>query len=131
MRNLILGGAAALALAACGDAATSDKRTTTEVVAANPISDQLKTMSPLYRFLGLRRGIVESGQSCKRIDRAAYQQQYQTMAMWVAHCIDSGDWAIFIAPNADVQARKCADAATLGIPACRPVAAEPAPAPAQ
>ena len=41
------------------------------------------------------------------------------MAMWSAHCTDTGQWAIFIAPNGDVQVRPCADAAAIGVPACR------------
>jgi hypothetical protein len=110
-----------------------------KVRAANALSDQLKGMSELYRYLGLRRAIMDSGQRCKRVDVGAYQEDYKNMAMWVAHCTDSGDWTIFIAPNGDVQVRKCADAAQLKLPACRtlppakpdPMAAGPIPAKAK
>jgi len=106
-----------LILGACEDG--TPEQNIASVRAKNPVSDQLKTTSELYRYLGLRRGIIDNNQPCKRADRGAYQQEYKTMAMWVVHCIDSGDWAVFIAPNGDVQARKCSDAAVLGIPACR------------
>ena len=39
--------------------------------------------------------------------------------MWTARCSDGNDWAVFIAPNGDVQVRDCAEAATLALPACR------------
>ena len=41
------------------------------------------------------------------------------MAMWAARCSDSGAWAVFVAPNGDVQVRACADAGQLGLPECR------------
>jgi hypothetical protein len=102
MRKAIGAGAAALlALAGCDDGAPQPKRTVMK--AANPTSDGLKQLTPLYRFLGLRRAMVDSGQRCKKVDRGQYQQQYQNMAMWTAHCTDTGDWAVFIAPSGDVQ----------------------------
>jgi len=106
-----------LALAGCGGSGGGGN--VTQVRAANPMSDQLKGMSELYRNLGLRRAIMDSGQKCKRSEGGAYQQDYKNMAMWTTHCVDSGDWAIFIAPGGEVQARPCADAAQLGLPACR------------
>jgi hypothetical protein len=113
---------AILALAACEDG-TPEQQTTT-VRAANPVSDQLKAMgSDVSRYLGLRRGVVDNGGRCKRVDRGAYQQDYKNMAMWTAHCTDTGDWAVFIAPNGDVQARKCAEAKLLRTPECRPMPA--------
>jgi hypothetical protein len=39
--------------------------------------------------------------------------------MWTLRCTDTGDWAVFIAPNGDVQSRKCADLAELKLPVCR------------
>ena len=43
--------------------------------------------------------------------------------MWTVRCTDTGDWAVFIAPNGDVQPRRCADEAELKLPACKPGAA--------
>src|SRR3954470_9041184 len=126
---LSLGALLTLSLAACGSG--GDGGNVTEMRAANPMSDQLKALSPLYRDLGLYRAVRDSGQRCKKAEGGAYQQEYKTMAMWTTHCPESGDWAVFIAPDGDVQARRCADAAELKLPACRPPAPvrpeEPAP----
>lgn len=109
-------------LAACDDG--QPQRNVTSVRASNVQSDQLKTMAPLYRHLGLWRAVRDSGQYCKRVDAGAYQQEYRNMAMWTAHCSDTGQWAVFIAPNSDVQVRRCADTAALKLPSCTPLAPE-------
>ena len=112
--------ALALLCTACGDGGGDQSRqNVTKIKAANPVSDQLKGLTEIYRYLGLRRAITDSGQRCKKVDRGAYQEEYKTMALWTAHCTDSGDWAIFIAPNSDVQVRRCANMEQLGLPACR------------
>jgi hypothetical protein len=117
MRIAAAMAALGLLLAGCEDGAPEPQRTT--IRPANPTSDGLKGLSELYRHLGLRRALVENGQKCKKVDRGAYQQDYKNMAMWTAHCTDSGDWAIFIAPNADVQVRRCGNVERLGLPPCR------------
>jgi hypothetical protein len=116
-----------LLLAACEDGAPEPEGTTTRMRAANPVSDQLKGLSELYRYLGLRRAIVDNGQRCKKVDRGAYQEEYKSMAMWTAHCTDSGAWAVFIAPSGDVQVRRCGNLDRIGLPPCKPEAAAPAP----
>ncbi len=117
-----------LTLAGCGDATTAQQNVTSVKVTV-PGSDRLAAMTPLYRNLGLWRAIRDAPQRCKKVDAGAFQQDYRNMAMWTAHCTDTGQWAIFIAPNDDVQVRACADAATLKLPACKPLpvaeAAEP------
>jgi hypothetical protein len=112
----------ALALAACEDGAPEQNRTVMRV--ANPHSDQLKGMTPLYRNLGLRRAILDSNQRCKNVVAAAYQEDHKNMAMWTARCSDTGEFAIFIAGTGDVQVRQCRHAETLGLPACRPLPAK-------
>jgi hypothetical protein len=119
------GAALAAALAGCEDGAP-EKRTAA-VRAANPVSDQLKGLSDLYRYLGLRRAIVDNGQRCKKVDRGAYQEEYKNNAMWTAHCTDSGDWAVFIAPSGDVQVRRCGNLPALKLPPCKPLAPVQAP----
>jgi hypothetical protein len=120
-----LGLGLTLTLAGCEDGAPEENRTT--VKAANAHSDQLKKMTPLYRNLGLRRAILDSGQRCKNVIEAAYQEDYKNMAMWGARCSDTGDFAIFIAANGDVQVRQCKDAGTLGLPQCRALPAKAQP----
>ena len=111
----------ALLVAGCEDGAP--EKDVTRVVAANPHSDQLKALSEPTRFLGLYRALRDNGQRCKRVDRGRYQQQYKTMAMWTAHCTDTGDYALYIAPNGDVQVSACKDALELGLPECKASAA--------
>jgi hypothetical protein len=108
----------ALAVSACGQGG-QPAGNVTSVRIANPQSEQLKGLSDLYRNLGLRRAIMDSGQKCKKSEGGAYQQDYKNMAMWTTHCVDSGDWAIFIAPGGEVQVRRCADLATLSLPTCQ------------
>ncbi|MGA9581913.1 MAG: hypothetical protein WBR13_08105 [Allosphingosinicella sp.] len=118
-------GWAAIALGAwlvtgCGDGAP--ERNVTKVVVANPHSDQLKALSEPTRHLGLYRALRDNGRRCKRVDSGQYQQQYKTMAMWTAHCTDTGDYALYIAPTGDVQVSACKDALELGLPECKPAA---------
>ncbi len=94
-------------------------RQTTKVRPASAYVDQLKGLSEMSRGLALRRAIQDSGSTCKKVDASGYQQDYQNLSMWTVRCSDGGDWAIFIAPNGDVQVRACKDAATLKLPACR------------
>jgi hypothetical protein len=117
MKSRVIVGAIGLLLAGCEDGAP--ERNVTQVVAANPLSDQLKALSEPSRNLGLYRAIRDNGRRCKRVEQGAYQQQYKTMAMWTARCSDSGDWAVYIAPNGDVQVSGCKDARELGLPECR------------
>ncbi len=95
----------------------------------NPYHDQLNALSEPMKRLGLMRAIRDSGNRCKRVDAAAHQEDYEGMPMWVAQCSDSGGWAVFIAPNADIQVRDCDEMAQLQLPQCRLAeAAGPAPA---
>lgn len=112
--------ACGLLVAGCDDGAP--KRSVTQVVVANPMSDQLKALSGPTRNLGLYRAIRDNGRRCKRVDDGAYQQQYKSMAMWTARCSDTGDYALYIAPSGDVQVSHCGDAKELGLPECRPAA---------
>jgi hypothetical protein len=91
----------------------------------NPGSDRLKTLSPINQRIGLMRAIRASGQTCGRVITVGYQQQYRDLAMWVALCAGGRNWAVFIAPNEQVQVRNCTEHGQLGLPACRPVAPLP------
>jgi hypothetical protein len=107
-----------LLLGAC-DGGSQGGGNTRKVVAASPYVAQLKGLSELNRGLALRRAIQDSRQRCKKVDYSGYQEDYKNMSMWVARCSDSGDWALFIAPNADVQVRSCKDLKTLKLAECR------------
>ena len=122
MRKAMMAGAAAmLALAGCDDGASQPQRKAMKL--ANPTSEGLTKLPELYRFLGLRRAIVDNGQRCKKVDRGHFQQDYKSMAMWTANCTDTGEWAIFIAPNGNVQVRRCGNLPRINLPTCQPIPA--------
>jgi hypothetical protein len=100
----------------------------TKISVANPHSDRLKSLPQDLRNLGLMRAIRDNGRRCKRVVNGGHQQQHEGMAMWVALCEDGRHWAIFIAPNADVQVRLCEDMDRLELPQCRPLGQTPAQA---
>ncbi|MDB5693349.1 MAG: hypothetical protein JWO81_2412 [Alphaproteobacteria bacterium] len=127
-RMLTSAAGALLLLAGCKDGTPA--RNVTQVKVANDYSAQLQAMNPLYRNLGLWRAVRDAPERCKKVDAGAYQEDYRNMAMWTAHCTDTGQWEVFIAANGEVQVRACADAATLHLPACRPLPPAP-PEPAR
>ncbi len=123
MKRLLL-AALPLLIAACDQGEAPQN--VTSITVANPHSDGLKALSPDLRHLGLMRAIRDNGRRCKKVVNGNYQQQHTGMAMWAAMCDDGRHWAIFIAPNGDVQVRPCEDMDTLGLPQCWPLATAPA-----
>lgn len=115
-----------LSLAGCGDGgpdagsenAASAPAGVASIEASSPYLDKLRALSPEHRDLALRRAIHDSGQACKRISSSSETGSYRNMATWTAHCEGGRDWAIFIAPNGDVQVRSCGHVEQLGLPAC-------------
>lgn len=86
---------------------------------ANPHDDQLRALPPHLQRLAMMRAVRDTGNACQRVDNAGYQQDYQNLRMWVAVCgAENKRWAVFIAPNGDVQVRDCADAGQLSLPRC-------------
>ena len=81
---------------------------------------QLRTMSPAWRKATLSQAIDDAGLTCSRVTKAAYQQDYKGMAMWVANCPENGRWALFIDRHGYAQVRECATAPQVGLPACAP-----------
>jgi hypothetical protein len=118
----IAGGALMLAaLGGCDGGAGNgaDGRQTVTIKPSSEYVDKLKALSELNRGLALRRAVQDEGHRCKRVERSGYQEDYKNLSMWTLRCTDTGDWAVFIAPNGDVQSRKCADLAELKLPVCR------------
>ena len=110
---------AAMALAGCDNGGEERNTRSIRVTGTSDFEARLKSLSDLDRGLGLRRAIMDSGARCKSVDASGYQQAYGNLSMWTVRCSDRGEFALFIAPNADVQVRRCADAAQLKLPACR------------
>jgi hypothetical protein len=121
-RMTVAAGALMLAvLAGCDGGAGNgaDGRQTVTMKPSSEYVDKLKALSELNRGLALRRALQDEGHRCKRVERSGYQEDYKNLSMWTLRCTDTGDWAVFIAPNGDVQTRKCAELAELKLPVCR------------
>lgn len=109
----------ALALAGCdGGSSEPTKVQSIRVGADNPYHDQMLALTDMNRALALRRAVQDSGKRCKRADASAFQGDYKTFKLWTLRCSDSGDWAIFLSSNGDVQVRACKDMTQLGLPPC-------------
>jgi len=93
---------------------------------SNPASDQLTKLSDLQRRGALRGALLDSGYACTRVEKATIQGPWKNMIMWRAQCSTTDpryDYAIFVGPDASIQARPCGDLAELKLPACRPFSA--------
>lgn len=125
---MMLGAAgAALAMASCDSGGQAPKSQPTKMEIANPYQDKLLALSVLDRSLGLRRAIQDTRQICRRITASAYQEVYKAQHLWIGRCGPDGDYQIYVAANGNVQVRKCTDAETLMLPACRTEALETVP----
>lgn len=127
MRRLAAALLLVAASAGCGGEPQADEAPAIKM--ANPHHEQLKALTPDMQRLGVMRAIRDNGKRCRRVQAAAYQQDYRNMVMWVALCDDGRHWALFIAPNGDTQVRECEHARQLNLPQCRPVTGPGAPPP--
>ena len=119
MARILIG----MALAGCGGSEGEQAKTKT-MKPANEYVERLKSLGDDNRGLALRRAVQDTGQQCKRVVTSAYQEEYKNLSVWNLRCTD-GEYALFIAPNADVQVRTCTDVKSLGLPECK-LAEEPA-----
>jgi hypothetical protein len=120
----------AAAADASADASTAAANAQAGVRIRNRPNEDLLALNDANRRVGLVRAIRQTGNACPlRVEPNPVQQgEYEGMALWTARCDNNRQYAIFIAPNGDVQVRDCADMAELGLPACQPLP-EAAPAP--
>ncbi len=128
-RHALLLAAVAGALSACGGGDPQTQPKAKSISVQNPFHDQLNALTPPMRMLGLMRALRDTGHRCRRVENGRFQQDHRGMKMWTARCDDDRQWAIFIAPNADLQVRPCAQAQQLGLPACGPLPADVVPLP--
>lgn len=106
------------ALAACGSqppASTENKAAATTI--RNDYHERMIALDELQRDSALRRAIRSSGESCDRVEAAAFQQDWKNLKMWTARC-QSNAYAVYLAATGDVQVRPCEQAAELKLPAC-------------
>ena len=126
--------ALALLLGGCGEdssgAANGQQAQQKQVTIRNQPQERLLALPDDLRRVGLVRAIRATGNRCpRRVEpNPVYQGDYRGMAVWTARCDNNRQYAVFIAPNEDVQVRRCEDMGQLGLPACRPL---PPAAPAQ
>lgn len=113
---------AAALVAACGDTEVAGNGNAPRIRMKNEHHEELLRLTPDLQRIGLMRAIRQTGNRCQRVDNAGYQQEYRNMRMWVALCGEEAKhYAIYIAPNGDVQVRDCAQAGQLALPRCRPL----------
>lgn len=104
-----------------GSGAAADAAVPTRIV--NRPHERLLALSDELRRVGLIRAIRATGNRCpRRVEpNPVYQGEHRGFALWTARCDNNEQYAIFIAPNEDVEVRKCSDMAELGLPACAPL----------
>ena len=108
--------AAVLPAAACDNSQPTQPRQ--PVVMQSEAQDALHKLDDLNRAIALKRAILDSGLSCKRVTRSGYVQEHQNLSMWTANCDNKLDYAVFVGPESSVQVRRCADLAQFKLPAC-------------
>jgi hypothetical protein len=88
---------------------------------ANRPHERMLTLNDSDRRIALIRAIRGTGNRCpRRVEpNPVHQGEYEGMAYWTARCDNNQQYAVFIAPNEDVQVRNCRDMAELRLPACR------------
>lgn len=129
MKELVLAAAAAgliASLSSCDggggapQAGTSEQKQPRMRIRNRP-HEELMALPDNLRRIGLIRAIRETGNRCpRRVEpNPIYQGDYRGMAMWTARCDNDEQFAVFIAPNEDVQVRRCREMSELGLPPCR------------
>ena len=118
-RTLIALPFISLALAACGDSGSEERR---PIRVVSTEQQQLHKLDAYNLAIGLKRAIHEAGYSCARVTDAGFVGQWENLDQWVAHCeYPNGakrDWAVFAGPDGSAQVRDCKDVAASGLPAC-------------
>lgn len=109
-------------LGACDKEAPSPAKPAETIRVRSEAQKQLSVASDLNRAIALKRAILESGSSCKRVATTGFVGTYKNMDYWTASCVDAfdraRDWAIFIGADDSVQVRLCDDTKAVGLPAC-------------
>lgn len=115
VRQTLILGCAALALAACGKTDTTGD---TEVEVRSEDQSRLFELSAMNRNITMRRAITQAGFPCSRVDYSGYVGQYENLDQWTAKCSDGRQWALFVGPDDSVQPRYCPDVEKAGLPPC-------------
>jgi hypothetical protein len=107
---------------ACGKEAPPPAKPDKTIRVRSEGQKALFTASDLNRAIALKRAIMESGSTCRRVATTGFVGTYKNMDYWTASCVDTSDrardWAIFIGADDSVQVRLCDDTKAVGLPAC-------------
>ena len=113
--------AAALLLAACGDA--EEAAPAQPMTVANPYHDALLRANELTRYATIRAAVARNRQPCDRVLRAAHGGPFTNLQYWTVRCASpSGGgyrYGLFLAPDGQTQVRSCQSMPALKLPACR------------
>lgn len=119
-RSAALVAALAAALAGCdGGGGGGSASNTTSIKPTSAYVDRLRALSELNRGLALRRAVQDWRHPCKKPESSGYQQDFRNLSMWTIRCTGGRDYGVFIAPNGDVQVRRCDHLEQLDLPKCR------------
>lgn len=114
--TIMLATLAALAASGCDNRQTSAPPP--KIAVRSEAQNQLHKLDELNRAIGLKRAILDSGRTCRRVTRSGYVQEYQNLSMWTANCDEKIDYAIFVGPDGSAQVRYCSEMQRFGLPAC-------------
>lgn len=111
---LVLCGALALCTCNKGQPTAPQQQATKPTFEA-----QLRGLNGSGRNLAFRNAIQDFGYHCDRVDQSNYQEAFKTSSMWVAHCTNTGDFALFVETSGYAQVRRCADLKGTSVPQCK------------
>ena len=103
-------------LGACGPSTPPPPKP--EIKVQGEAQKQLASASEMNRAIGLKRAIVDSGRSCKRIIGSHALAPWTNLQAWQADCDDGKSWSVFVAASGVARVRSCADAQVLKLPLC-------------
>ena len=107
-------------LSACGQEADRQAPTNQpEIKVRSAEQDQLHKLDALNLAIGLKRAIYSAGFTCRQISDAGFVGEYKNMDMWMAHCSEGRDWAVFAGADGSAQVRDCKDLPGTGVPECK------------
>ncbi len=119
MRNVsMLAVVPLLAVCACGSD-PQPRETGTKIAVRSPEQDRLHQLAEPELEIALKRAILASGYSCKRLETAGFVTKHENLDMWMATCLEGRDWAVFAGPDGSAQVRDCGDVARAGLPECK------------
>jgi hypothetical protein len=122
MRRMIVTLLAIAGLGACQKEAPAPAQPDKVIRVRSEGQKALFAASELNRAIALKRAIMESGSSCKRVATTGFVGVYKNMDYWTASCVDTSDrtrdWAVFIGADDSAQVRLCEDTKAVGLPGC-------------